>query len=176
MLYTNNILLYIGHHYSKLQKIFFGPLYQTITSLQCVGDCLCVQILYINSLGLLVSESWARARTGHGQERDLARTGHGKGKLGMGGLGTGRLGPTRTDWARQGQAGHGQTRPDTDRLGTDWARAGWARADCVRTSQVPTSIVKVSKHDGIKLSKAEATHPSTCPMNFGCNEIRIHKL
>jgi hypothetical protein len=39
-----------------------------------------------------------------------------------------------------------------------------------------SNIVNVSKHDGISLSKAEAMHPSTCPMNFGCNKIRIHKL
>jgi hypothetical protein len=35
--------------------------------------------------------------------------------------------------------------------------------------------VKVSKHDGIRLSKAKAMHPNTCPMNFGCNKIKIHK-
>jgi hypothetical protein len=33
-----------------------------------------------------------------------------------------------------------------------------------------SNIVKVSKHDGVRLSKAEAMHPSTCPMNFECNK------
>jgi hypothetical protein len=33
-------------------------------------------------------------------------------------------------------------------------------------------MVKVSKHDGIRLSKVEAMHPSTCPMNFGCDKIK----
>jgi hypothetical protein len=39
-----------------------------------------------------------------------------------------------------------------------------------------SNIVNVSKHDGINLSKAEAMHPSTCPMKFQCNKLRIHKL
>ncbi len=63
-------------------------------------------ILYINSLSLSVSQSWARAGTGHGLDTHWART---RTRAGLG-TGTGRLGP---------REGH-----DTGRLGTSWA---WAR-------------------------------------------------
>ncbi len=80
---------------------------------------LSASILYINSLSLSVSQSWAWVGIRHG-------------------LGTGRLG--LKEGHNTGKLG---TSTSTSKLGTDWARASWAQSDCVRTSRVPISSYSI---------------------------------
>jgi hypothetical protein len=81
----------------------FKRLNQSYIGQSNMGQSNMWSILYINSLSPSVSQSWARAGTGHGLGTHWARAG-----LGTHWARHGRPGPGRG--AQHGQTGHGRTR------------------------------------------------------------------